>query len=178
MKRYRISKWEEIQDVFTHKLLLGNGASRAVWDSLKYSSLYEEAKKAGRIDPLVVELLPTKGMSVDDKVNEYILKVQIVALYATRGGIVDKKGEKQHPRLNVIDEFERLRTVFPDKTILLLEKGVDLPSNISGLTCEPFVRQSMDRAFAAIARELTAFGILKTVRPKNPKHHEGYQSVH
>ena len=88
-------------------------------------------------------------------------------MLATKGGIVDTKGKepKQHPRLNIIDELERLRAVFPDKTILLLEKGVDLPSNISGLTHEPFVGQSMDRAFTAIARELTEFGILKAVKP-------------
>ncbi len=71
MKRYRIYKWEEIQDIFTHKLLLGNGASRAVWGSFKYRSLYEEAKEAGRIDPSLTRLFSSFGTND----FEYILKL-------------------------------------------------------------------------------------------------------
>lgn len=142
------------------KAFIAHGGRSGVLDKLR------EFIQALGIDPLIVELLPAKGMSVDDKVNKYIKDADCGIVLATGGGIVDKKSEKEHPRLNVIDEFERLRTVFPNKTILLLEKGVDLPSNISGLTYEPFVRQSMDRAFTAIARELTAFGILRAVKPK------------
>jgi predicted nucleotide-binding protein len=122
------------------------------------------------IDPLVVELLPSKGMSVDDKVNAYVRGADCGIVLATAGGIVDvtgSKGIKRHLRLNVIDEFARLRAVFPDRTILLLEKGVDLPSNISGIAYEPFARQSMDRAFTAIARELREMKILGAVKPPN-----------
>ena len=119
------------------------------------------------IEPVIVELSPTRGMTVDEKVNKYIKDADCGIVLATKGGIVDTTGmkPKQHPRLNVIDELERLRAAFPEKTILLVERGVDLPSNISGLTYEPFVRQSMDRAFTAIARELVEFGILTPTRP-------------
>jgi predicted nucleotide-binding protein len=119
------------------------------------------------IEPIIVELSASKGMSVDDKVNKYIKDADCGIVLATRGGIVDTTGKKpkQHPRLNVIDELERLRAVFPEKTILLLEKGVDLPSNLSGLTREEFARQSMDRAFTAIAKELTEMKILRAVKP-------------
>lgn len=147
------------------KAFIAHGGRSGVLDKLR------EFIQALGINPLIVELLPTKGMSVDDKVNKYIKDADCGIVLATGGGIVDKKSEKQHPRLNVIDEFERLRTVFPDKTILLLEKGITLPSNVSGLTYEPFVRQSMDRAFIAIARELAAFGILKAVKPKTEVTH-------
>jgi hypothetical protein len=143
------------------KAFIAHGGSSGVLDKLR------DFVQALGIDPLIVEILPTKGMSVDDKVNKYVRDADCGIVLATGGGIIDKKNEKEHPRLNVIDEFERLRTVFPDKTILLLEKGIALPSNISGLTYEPFVRQSMDRAFTAIARELTAFGILKAIKPKS-----------
>jgi hypothetical protein len=49
MKKYTIHKWQHISDRFTEKLLLGNGASRAVWDGFKYSSLFELATEANRI---------------------------------------------------------------------------------------------------------------------------------
>lgn len=142
------------------KAFIAHGGRSGVLDKLR------EFIQALGIDPLIVELLPTRGMSVDDKVNKYIKDADCGIVLATKGGIIDIKSEKQHPRLNVIDEFERLRAAFPEKTILLVERGVDLPSNISGLTHEPFVGQSMDRAFSAIARELVAFGILKAVKPQ------------
>jgi predicted nucleotide-binding protein len=142
------------------KAFIAHGGRSAVLDKLR------DFIQALGIAPLIVELLPSKGMSVDDKVNKYIKDADCGIVLATKGHIVDKTSDKQHPRLNVIDEIERLRAVFPDRTILLLERGIALPSNIGGLTYEPFTRQSMDRAFTAIARELTAFGILKTIKPK------------
>ncbi len=71
MTGYKIHKWKDIQDKFTNKLLLGNGASRAVWDKFKYTSLYKEAKKAGRLDANLVQLF------ADFKTRdfEYILKL-------------------------------------------------------------------------------------------------------
>lgn len=140
---------------------IAHGGRSGVLDKLR------EFIEALGIEPVIVELSPTKGMTVDEKVNKYIKDVDCGIVLATRGGIVDATGseKKQHPRLNVIDELERLRAAFPEKTILLVEMKVDLPSNISGLTYERFARQSMDRAFTAIARELTAFGILKAVKP-------------
>lgn len=143
------------------KAFIAHGGKSGVLDKLR------EFIQALGIDPIIVELSPSRTMSVDDKVKKYMQEADCGIVLATKGGIVDKSGkrEKQHPRLNVIDEFERLRAIFPDRTILLLEQGVELPSNIAGLTHERFARQSMDTAFTAIARELTDIGILKAVKP-------------
>ena len=71
MKKYHIFKWKDIEDKFTDKLLLGNGASRAVWDSFEYTSLYEEAKKVERIDPRLVNLFLNLGTND----FEYVLRL-------------------------------------------------------------------------------------------------------
>ncbi len=144
------------------KAFIAHGGRSGILDKLR------EFIEALGIKPIIVELSPSKGMTVDEKVSKYIKDADFGIVLATKGGIIDTKGKetKQLPRLNVIDELERLRAAFPDKTILLLEKGVDLPSNISGLTHEPFVGQSMDRAFTAIARELVEFGILRATKPQ------------
>lgn len=157
----RIDKSQQISTE-PPKAFIVHGGRSGVLDKLR------EFIEALGIKPIIVELSPTKGMTVDEKVNKYIKDADCGIVLATKGGIVDTKGRqpKQHPRLNVIDELERLRAAFPERTILLVEKGVDLPSNISGLTHEPFVGQSMDRAFTAIARELAEFGILKTIKPQ------------
>jgi len=141
------------------KVFIAHGGKSGTLDKLC------EFLEALGLEPQVVELLPSQGLSVDAKVEKYIHSADCGIVLATSGGIVYEAANKKHPRLNVIDEFARLRAAFPNKTVLLLEKGVSLPSNISGITYESFARQSMDRAFSAIARELTAFGILKAVKP-------------
>jgi len=165
IQKYKILGFEEKPATVAEippKAFIVHGGRSGVLDKLR------EFIEALGIKPIIVELSPTKGMTVDEKVNKYIKDADCGIVLATKGGIVDTKGRqpKQHPRLNVIDELERLRAAFPERTILLVEKGVDLPSNISGLTHEPFVGQSMDRAFTAIARELAEFGILKTIKPQ------------
>jgi hypothetical protein len=71
MNRNRIHDWEDIKKHFKHKLLLGNGASRAVWESFKYPSLYEEANRAGRIDQSLKNLFSDFGTND----FEYILRL-------------------------------------------------------------------------------------------------------
>ena len=71
MATSRIYDWGEIEKHFKHKLLLGNGASRAIWKDFKYSSLYEEAKKAGRIDSSLSNLF----LDFDTTDFEYILRL-------------------------------------------------------------------------------------------------------
>jgi predicted nucleotide-binding protein len=117
------------------------------------------------IRPLVVEMLPSQGMTIPEKVKKYQKEADCAIILATRGGIIDVKSGKQHPRLNVIDELSSFWGAFPQRVILLLEHGAELPSNKAALTYESFVRQSMDRAFIAIARELVEMGILKTEKP-------------
>lgn len=160
-KLLKMAEIKSSNNIESPRAFIAHGGKSGVLDKLR------EFIEALGIKPIIVELSASKGMSVDEKVNKYIKDADCGIVLATGGGIVDISGKKpkQHPRLNVIDELERLRATFPEKTILLLEKGVDLPSNLSGLTREEFVRQSMDRAFIAIARELTEMKILKAVKP-------------
>ena len=143
----------------TPKAFIVHGGKSGVLEKLR------EFVEALGIKPLIVEMLPSKGMTLADKVKKYQQEADCVIILATRGGIIDTKSGKQHPRLNVIDELSSFWEAFPERVIVLLEKGAELPSNKSGLTYEPFARQSMDRAFIAIARELTEMKILKAVKP-------------
>ena len=71
MKKYPIHKWADIQKDFGHTLILGNGASRAVWERFKYPSLYTEAKKTGRIDTNLTKLFSDFGTTD----FEYVLRL-------------------------------------------------------------------------------------------------------
>jgi hypothetical protein len=56
VKTPKIHAWEEIKGDFEEKLVLGNGASIAVWDGFKYDSLYDEAANSGIFSPKLKKL--------------------------------------------------------------------------------------------------------------------------
>ena len=56
MKSPKICAWEEIKEDFKEKLVLGNGASIAVWDGFKYDSLYDKAANSGIFNPRLKRL--------------------------------------------------------------------------------------------------------------------------
>lgn len=124
-----------------------------------------EFVRALGVDPIVVELQPSEGRSVNRQVERNVRDSECGIVFATKGGIKDTKSGREHPRLNVIDEFATLRNQFPGKVILLLEKGVELPSNISEFVYERFTRDNLENAFLKVAAELRAFGIIRAEKP-------------
>jgi len=117
------------------------------------------------VEPLVVEVEPSEGRLTEEQVDKYMKKADCAIILATYGHIEDVKTRKKHPRLNVVDELGRYRKVFPDRTILLLEKGVNLPSNVSGIVYQHFTKQNMEKAFIKVAAELRAFGLITPAEP-------------
>ena len=117
------------------------------------------------VEPLVAEIEPSEGRLTEEQVNKYMKQADCAIILATYGHIVDEKTHEKHPRLNVVDELGRCRKVFPHRTILLLEKGVDLPSNVSGIVRERFTKQNMEKAFIKVAAELRAFGVIRPIKP-------------
>ena len=114
------------------------------------------------IESIVVEEQPSEGKSVDDKVEHYLEQVDCVIILATGDDGIDGK---LHPRQNVIHEIGLAQTKFPDRIIYLLEEGAEFPSNIRPKVWESFTQECMEHAFIAVARELRAFNLLKSVKP-------------
>lgn len=117
------------------------------------------------VEPLVAEVQPSESRLTEGQVDEYMKQAHCAIILATYGHIVDEKTREKHPRLNVVDELGRCRKVFPQRTILLLEKGVSLPSNVSGIVYERFTKQNMEKAFIKVATELRAFGLIRPIKP-------------
>ncbi len=115
------------------------------------------------IDPLVVEDKPSEGRAVDDKVDFYLNQSDCAIILATGDDQIDGK---IHPRQNVIHEIGSAQRIFPRKIIYLLEGGTEFPSNISPKVWQSFNQECMEEAFITIARELIAFGLLKSVKPE------------
>lgn len=117
------------------------------------------------VEPLVVEVEPSEGRLTEEQVDEYMKQADCAIVLATYGHIEDVKTRKKHPRLNVVDELGRCRKVFPRRTVLLVEKGIDLPSNVSGIVYEHFTKQNMENAFIKLAKELRTFGLIRPIKP-------------
>jgi len=141
------------------KAFIAHGGRSAALDKLC------DFLRALGVVPLVAELQPSQGRLTEQQVDEQMSNASCAIILANYGYIVDARTSQRHPRLNVIDELGRCRRVFPDKIILLLEKRVELSSNVSGIVYERFTPQSMDKAFTKVAKELVAFGIIKAVKP-------------
>lgn len=110
MTVFKIHKWEDIQNKFTNKLLLGNGASRAVWDKFKYSSLYKEAQKAGRLDANLVQLF------ADFKTRDFEYILRLLSQTSKVNGIINIKEKKSLLLYQNLQEalIETIRSIHPE----------------------------------------------------------------
>lgn len=118
------------------------------------------------VEPVIAEWSASEGRWTEENVDRRMEDSDCDIILAEYGGIVDIKTGAKHPRLNVIDELGRSRQKRPNRTILLLEKSISLPSNVSGIVYEHFTKRNMEKAFIKVARELKAFGIIKAVKPQ------------
>lgn len=120
--------------------------------------------KALGVDPVVAEWSESEGRWTEEHVNKRMEDSDCYIILAEYGCIVDIKTGAKHPRLNVIDELARSRKIRPGRIALLLQKGVSLPSNVSGIVYEHFTKQNMEKAFIKVASELRAFGLIKATK--------------
>jgi predicted nucleotide-binding protein len=110
---------------------------------------------------LVIEEEPSEGRSINEQVDFYLEQADCAIVLGTADDKKLKDG-KLYPRRNVCIEIGRFQERFPNRIIYLLEEGASLPSNISEKVYARFSQDSMDEALLKTARELRAFGLLKT----------------
>jgi predicted nucleotide-binding protein len=145
----------ETLEVLLPKAFISHGKKSVALNKL------EEFLRALGVEPLVVKEQPSLDKTVDDKVNYYLNQANFVIILATGD---DKIEGKLHPRQNVIHEIGLAQKTHAGKIIYLLEEGTEFPSNISPKVWEPFKQRNMMNAFLHIAKELRAYGMLKTAK--------------
>ncbi|MFC1937332.1 TIR domain-containing protein [Chloroflexota bacterium] len=110
----------------------------------------------------IAEIEPSDGKQVEGQVDWVQGQADFAIILATKGKVVDKKTSKPQIGTNVADELGRARKVFKNQIILLIQAGVEVHTNVSGIVHERFTHQSMDKAFIKIVRELTNWGFITT----------------
>jgi predicted nucleotide-binding protein len=116
------------------------------------------------VEPLVVEDQASEDRSANENVEHYLSQADCAIVLATKGDIDGKTGSFL-PRGNVLVEAGRFQERFAGRIVYLLEEGATLPSNIREKVWENFTQNNMERAFIKIAKELRAFGIIRSGKP-------------
>ena len=137
----------DVETIPALKIFIAHGGPSGARDKL------EQFLRALGAEPVIVESAAGAAESPGGKVNLQLNDCHFGIVLATkaRGAMQDGK---LLPRANLIDEMARFQHVLGDRRMLLLEKGLSLPSNASDWTYQTFSPQSMDRAFTAILVEL------------------------
>lgn len=114
--------------------------------------------------PIIVEEQPSEGRSKDKNVEYYLKRSDCAIILATKGDIDGRTGEFI-PRGNILHEVGRCQEIFPNRMVYLLEEGAKFPTNIDEKVWERFTKESMDKAFIKITKELRAFGLIRPIKP-------------
>jgi predicted nucleotide-binding protein len=109
------------------------------------------------LQPVIVVLGASEGLSVDDLVEKRMSESDCALILATADDDVD--GHKQ-PRLNVVHEIGLAQEKFGSKVIYLKENSCEFPSNVRPKVWENFTQDNMEAAFEKISKELRAFGMI------------------
>jgi predicted nucleotide-binding protein len=115
------------------------------------------------VTPIIVEEQPSQGRSKDKNVEHYLKQCDCAIILATKGDVDGRTGEFI-PRGNILIEIGRCQEILPDRMIYLLEEGAKFPTDIDEKVWERFTKESIDKAFVKIAKELRAFGLLKAMK--------------
>lgn len=112
------------------------------------------------LEPVVVEDRPETNRSIDDAVDQDmgLCTFAIVLARLERSSLQDCH---HFPRASVVDEIARIRTIFGDKYIVLLENGLHLPpTQATGLTYKGFDAHNFDSAILNVIMALLHYGVI------------------
>lgn len=153
-------KNREIAHLFSHQfkklpslepvIVIGHGGN-PVWRELR-----DHLRDQQGFEVEAFETAPRASQTIPDIIADLGSNANMAILVMT--GEDEMADGSRHPRLNVVQELGKFQERFGNnKTIILSEKGVTLPSNNSGIIYIPFeagnIRSSFGDIIAVIRRE-------------------------
>jgi predicted nucleotide-binding protein len=112
----------------------------------------------------IAEAEASDGRSIEGQVDWTQAEADFAICLATKGKAINRKTGKHYMALNVADEIGRARGVFGNRIILLVQKGVEVHTNIREIVWATFTTQSMDEAFIKIIKELRSWGFIQVAK--------------
>jgi len=136
------------------KVFIGHGRNEVVRQRLKNFI----GDRCG-LEPIVLQDLPSSGLTVIEKLEKYGRVADFAVLILT-GDDLQEHGEVR-ARQNVIQELGWFQGVLGrQRTAVLLQSGVAVPSNIGGVVYIEFQAETVESTFENLRAEFEAAGIL------------------
>jgi len=129
-------------------------------------TILKEFLEALGIQYFIAESKASDGRSIEKQVDWTQSEADFAVCLATKGKAINKKTGKHYMAPNIIDELGRARQVFGNKIILLVQKGVEVHTNVGEIVHETFTTTNMERAFIKITKELRNWGFIRVGKPK------------
>jgi hypothetical protein len=145
----------EAAPVSTDHVFIGHGRNELVRHRVK-SFVADRC----HLQPVILEELPSQGMTVIEKLEKYGRATNYAVLILA-GDDFDVDGAAR-ARQNVIQELGWFQGVLGrNRTTVLMQRGVEVPSNIAGVVYIEFVGDGVDSAFDRLRAEFEAAGLLE-----------------
>lgn len=138
------------------KVFIAHGKSAQIVAQLK------DVLTFGNFDPVVAEEYETTAKPIPDKVIGLMRECSAGIIHvASEDELLDKGGSVHHKlNENVLIEIGAAMALYGRKFILLVQKGLHLPSNLSGLYCCYYEGDKLD--YEATMKLLKAFSEFRT----------------
>lgn len=112
-----------------NRVFITHGKNRKILDQVK------ELVAFGKFEAVVAQERETAAKPVPDKVMDEMRSCQAAVIHVGLEGVITDKDGKDHPQINgnVLIEVGAAMALYRRNFILLVEEGVQLPSNLQGL---------------------------------------------
>jgi predicted nucleotide-binding protein len=157
LELYLTPKRSELEETPTKtaKVFIGHGKNELVRSKVK-----DFIRDRCHLDPLVLHELPNVGTTVIEKLEKYGRTADYAVLILTADDIT-KDGEVR-ARQNVIQELGWFQGVLGrQRTAILLQEGVQIGSNISGVIYFQFQENNVEMVFESLRKEFEAANLLQ-----------------
>jgi hypothetical protein len=112
-----------------NRVFITHGKNRKILDQVKELVAY------GKFEPIVAQERETAAKPVPEKVMDDMRGCQAAVIHVGAEGVLFEKDGKERPQVNgnVLIEIGAAMALYGRSFILLVEEGVQLPSNLQGL---------------------------------------------
>ena len=137
------------------KVFSGHGKNVIVRGKVK-----DFIKEGCDLDPMILEELPSEGMTVIEKLEKYGRTADYAILILTADDLIKDKVAPR-ARQNVIQELGWFQGVIGrNRTAILKQEGVEIASNIAGVVYFGFKDNEVEIIFESLRKELKKAGLL------------------
>lgn len=148
----------------TAKVFIGHGRNEIVRNKVE-----DFVRDRCGLQPLVLQDLPSSGLTVIEKLEKYGRTADYAVLILT-GDDVMQEEEARRARQNVIQELGWFQGVLGRKrTAILRQQGVEIASNIAGVVYLEFVENNVEMAFDRLRQEFEEAGLLEASQGRSAR---------